>query len=677
MRIGTTSRGIYSIPYLKYFFSSEAKITLLNFFKKREVDAVIGWGNKPSSVKAKKYANKYDIPYISLEDGFIRSLAPAKISPLPLSIVFDDLGIYYDASKPSRLEELIIHGKISQHDLERAKKLITEIKENQISKYNHASEDPKTPDNLTDYVLVIDQTYNDLSVSGSLADSSSFKHMLEAALDENPESTILVKTHPEVIAGYKKGYLIEFANKYKCKVVSDDINPWSLIKYAKKVYTVSSQMGFEALMAEKIVRCFGLPFYAGWGLTSDELRLERRNISRNLYEIFIAVYLKYPVYLNPFTLEKCEIEEILPIISLWKDINQQNKNIQGCAYISKWKRKSIAKFLKSTSKNPVFYSTIRKALNSEQNKGIAAWASKLDMKEVLKFKRQKINLTLMEDGFLRSVGLGANLITPQSVVIDGRGIYYNHSQPSDLEHIIQNTNFPDKLLIRARNIINQLNELEITKYNTDLQNMEIPLLPEVRLKILVVGQVENDASIKLGTVDIKTNLALLKKVREQNPKAFIIYKPHPDCVAGQRPGIISKKVTLRYANLVIEHISIVRLIEKCDEVHTLTSLTGFEALIRSKKVTCYGIPFYAGWGLTKDLYSCPKRTRKISLEELVAASLIIYPRYLDPKTNLWCSPEVIISRLSDMREVKRSDPMLIELRKLLGKIKRILENYIL
>ena len=35
-----------------------------------------------------------------------------------------------------------------------------------------------------------------------------------------------------------------------------------------------------------------------------------------------------------------------------------------------------------------------------------------------------------------------------------------------------------------------------------------------------------------------------------------------------------------------------------DEVHTLTSLTGFEALLRGIEVHAYGGPFYAGWGLT-------------------------------------------------------------------------------
>ncbi|MBA8666645.1 capsular polysaccharide biosynthesis protein [Holosporaceae bacterium 'Namur'] len=671
MNIGTTSKGIYNIPQLKYFFPREANLFLINRFSRTRADMVVGWGNKPSSVNAKKYAEKYNLPYTSLEDGFIRSLAPAKICPSPFSIIFDDIGIYYDASKPSQLENLITANEVTASDLERAKNLIRIIKQHKISKYNHAPENLSIIKKIENYVLVIDQTYNDLSVSGSLSNAITFQNMLEAAIDENPSTTVLVKTHPEVVAGYKKGYLTELAKQYQCQIISEAINPWSLLSYAQKVYTVSSQMGFEALMAEKPVRCFGLPFYAGWGLTIDEQTTSRRNQKRNLYEIFIAAYLKYSVYLNPFTLQKCELEEILPITSLWKDINRQNIDIKACTHISKWKQKSITNFLKSIETKPRYYSSIKKAIATGKTNEISAWASKLKPEEILNFRKQGIKLNLIEDGFLRSVGLGANLITPQSIVIDKRGIYYDHHSPSDLECIIQNTDFSNEIILRAKNIIKSLNKLEITKYNVGFKNTKPLTLPPDMLKILVVGQVENDASIKLGTVDIKTNLDLLKTVREKNPLSFIIYKPHPDCVAGQRRGMINNNTALQYADLILDDISIIKLIDECDEVHTLTSLTGFEALIRGKRVSCYGLPFYSGWGLTNDLYKCFRRNRQVTIEELVAGTLIIYPRYLDPKTNLWCSVEVIIDRLNEMKQKGVTLSKLTRLRTLFGKLKRM------
>jgi capsular polysaccharide export protein len=85
----------------------------------------------------------------------------------------------------------------------------------------------------------------------------------------------------------------------------------------------------------------------------------------------------------------------------------------------------------------------------------------------------------------------------------------------------------------------------------------------------------------------------------------------------------------------------------------MTSLAGFEALIRGKSVTTHGQPFYAGWGLTEDLCPVARRTRNRSLDELVAAALILYPTYLDPVSGLRCGPELLIERLAAERTRER------------------------
>ena len=77
--------------------------------------------------------------------------------------------------------------------------------------------------------------------------------------------------------------------------------------------------------------------------------------------------------------------------------------------------------------------------------------------------------------------------------------------------------------------------------------------------------------------------------------------------------------------------------------------------MRGKKVSVHGAPFYAGWGLTTDLGEVPaRRTRRRSLDELVAAALLLYPRYLAPATNLPCPAEVLVRRLTG-HQVRR-DP---------------------
>ncbi len=79
----------------------------------------------------------------------------------------------------------------------------------------------------------------------------------------------------------------------------------------------------------------------------------------------------------------------------------------------------------------------------------------------------------------------------------------------------------------------------------------------------------------------------------------------------------------------------------------MTSLMGFEALMRGVKVTTTGAPFYAGWGLTRDLGTPPeRRTARPTLAGLVHATLIDYPRYFDPVTRSACPVEVVVDRLA-------------------------------
>jgi capsular polysaccharide export protein len=112
-----------------------------------------------------------------------------------------------------------------------------------------------------------------------------------------------------------------------------------------------------------------------------------------------------------------------------------------------------------------------------------------------------------------------------------------------------------------------------------------------------------------------------------------------------------------------------------DEVHVNTSLAGFEALLREKPVSTYGVPFYAGWGLTTDLAPIPaRRTAKRSIDELVAAALLLYPRYLDPVTGLPCPAETVVARLCDGGE--RDASLVVGLRRLQGKLMRRLRSLV-
>ena len=247
-----------------------------------------------------------------------------------------------------------------------------------------------------------------------------------------------------------------------------------------------------------------------------------------------------------------------------------------------------------------------------------------------------------------------------SLVVDDLGIYYDPKHPSRLEALIaKRASLRADQRDRAEAIIRTLKKAGLSKYNLGAVPPDLP----VGHRILVPGQVEDDASILTGTTDITTNRALLEETRNQNPDAVILYKPHPDVEAGLRPGALDAR---DLADMVLTDTDPAALLDHVQEVWTMTSLLGFEALLRGVSVTTLGAPFYAGWSLTQDLGAVPARRRHdVSLESLVHATLIDYPRYFDPVTGNPCPVEVVIDRLADATPT-RQGPALRSLSKLQG-----------
>lgn len=254
-----------------------------------------------------------------------------------------------------------------------------------------------------------------------------------------------------------------------------------------------------------------------------------------------------------------------------------------------------------------------------------------------------VHVYRLEDGFVRSVGLGADLVRPVSWVVDDLGLYYDATTPSRLEHILQHTAWDAAALARARHLRERLLALGLTKYN-----LTGPAWtgPPGRPVVLVVGQVETDASVALGGLQIRSNIALLRQVRALRPEAWLVYKPHPDVVAGLRGAGEGEAQAASVCDEVLLGGNMHQILQQVDEVHVITSLTGFEALLRGKAVFCHGHPFYAGWGLTQDSAVHPRRSRRLNLDELVAGALLAYPRYADAAQQGLCTAEHALDVLS-------------------------------
>lgn len=599
---------------------------------------ILGWGHKWSGQRAVALAKKEGSRFKLVEDGFLCSI---ERSDAALSLVFDSYGIFYDASLPSELENSALKD-LTVSERVRSLKIIRLWRSERLSKYNAARDAFGAPPNP--YVLVCDQTFGDASISYGLASPESFTLMLQAALAEYPNHTIILKTHPDVVTREKKGHfdLASLARNDRIQIISDPVHPCQLIEHADAVYTVTSQMGFEALIWGKPVRCFGMPFYAGWGLTEDELPAPDRRKPVALEQLVHAALVKYPRYIDPVTMQRCEPEVTFWHVGLQRRKRQEFPEQITAFGFSRWKRPFITSFLQGS--DVTFVKSLGNLPQADEPQTIAVWGS-----TELPDAQETSTILRIEDGFLRSSGLGADLVRPLSLVIDDLGIYYDATRPSRLECILKNEHLDVTARERARALRERLVELDVTKYNLGKASWN---RPETSQRVLlVVGQVETDASIRLGSPDVQSNIELLRRVRAENPSAYIIYKPHPDVVAGLRKRGQGEDEASQIADTVISHsVALSHLLSQVDEVHTMTSLLGFEALLRGAQVVCHGLPFYAGWGLTEDRVSCTRRSRSLSLEQLVHGALIAYPRYFNYERNCFVEAEQAVDQLAAIAE---------------------------
>ncbi|WP_227685631.1 capsular polysaccharide biosynthesis protein [Psychrobacter sp. NZS113] len=697
--------------------------------------AFVGWGHKKSYQRADKAAKKQQLSTLSIEDGFLRSLDSGTSSRHGLSVVVDDIGIYFDLTQSSRLEQLIIERTKnatidnSGADEERAQQLMARICNEKISKYNAVIDCPllnelvgqehpytlKTP--LKSHILLIDQVAGDASVRGAGANKRQFKRMLKAACRNHPDSHIWIKAHP----ASKTGYLTSFKLPKNVRLLTQSLNPIALMAQVEHVYTVSSHMGFEALMLGKKVHCFGVNWYSGWGLTDDSgapkhllKEVERRRgmlakasvntkkkpglllfstasskrFNTTLEMLFHSAYIDYSHYVDPATKQACAIDAAID----WLVTNRHwQLRLEGDLTIyefSRWKLPFVKDFI-NLPRTTLFIKPkprLKNLLHPDHfrvnyQRPSLVWG--LAKRQQVQQKRQKKlavqpsempSIYCMEDGFIRSNGLGATLLAPLSVVIDKQGIYYDATQPSDLETLLCNCETLNPYQnTRVKLLQEKLLTQRVSKYNVgaDANNSDSQhslWMQKAKLsgkhRILIIGQVEDDLSVQYCGSTIKTNSGLIDRVCQDNPDAYLIYKPHPDVEAGLRAGKVAE-AGLRQVNAVAYDTAMPDCLECIDEVHTISSLTGFEALLRGLQVTCYGLPFYAGWGLTTDIdaklspkseyLERRKRDTVLTLEQLLHCVLICYPLYRLPNGYGLAQVEQVIDYLYPLKNEHRPE----------------------
>jgi len=598
-------------------------------------DGVLVWGASPTAWRGEAVAARRGVPLVRVEDAFLRSVLPGRAGgAAPLGLLVDPVGVHFDSRATSRIEQVLGHADLYDSNiLNEAGRLIHSLIETDLSKYNNF--DPDLPCPEPGYVLVVDQTRGDASIRASGASAATFRAMLERAKGDHPEARIVLRSHPETALGLRAGHFGAGDAGGRVSLLTAPVSPHRLLAGAAAVYTVSSQLGFEAILHGHRPHVFGQPFYAGWGLTQDEQPLPRRSRRLTHEELFVGAMLLAPLWYDPCRDRLCGLEEVIRQLEAEVRAWREDRHGHVAAGMRLWKRGRLQAVFGGVS--PLRFRDDPAAadrLAAATGRGLLLWAGK----EPAGFKPEAPCLRV-EDGFLRSRGLGAELVPPVSLVTDDLGIYYDPTRPSRLEALIA-TPLTDSQRRRAEALIARLRAEGLSKYNLP---GAVPPLPEGH-RILVPGQVEDDASIRLGAGELRTNLALLQAARAANPDAVILYKPHPDVEAGLRPGAVD---ATGLAEMVLPGVDPAALLAQVQEVWTMTSLMGFEALLRRVPVTCLGAPFYAGWGLTRDLGPVfPRRTARPDLAQLVHAALVAYPRYWDPVGRRPCPVEVALDRLA-------------------------------
>lgn len=328
--------------------------------------------------------------------------------------------------------------------------------------------------------------------------------------------------------------------------------------------------------------------------------------------------------------------------SAWLDA--PGKPIAICFGFNPWKRQVISAYLKEYRTAFVvgkagFWRVFKAFVKKQpEDTGIVYvfWGAKRNrlLEWILRMSGgHKSRIIRIEDGFLRSIGGGVLHTHPASLCVDDRGIYFNANQESRLENILANHDFSSdsELMVRARRGLDLMAAARLTKYySLQPYGSGEGIERGDRYAILVIGQVEDDASVLHGRTRIRRNNDLVLQARKEYPDADIYYRPHPDYMANIRNANTSVDKLSGLCTIVPSDIALYEMFGVVDHVYTMTSLAAFEALLSGLKVTCFGAPFYSGWGLTDDRSEVARRQRKLSKEELFAAAYLIYPRYIHP-----------------------------------------------
>lgn len=578
-----------------------------------------------------------------LEEGLLAYGRHPDFGHSALSIVLDRAGIHYDTARTSDLQRILkdIQGGWSEGMAVRARRIIGELQRLRLTKYNF-QEGLLDRSRWRQYrLLIVDQAKESRALGFGGANQGIFEQMVDSAFKTFAETDIIIKLHPDHEL-HRGTSMLHGRVPPGVSIVPAGINIWSVFDHVDTVYTVSSQVGFEALLARKKVVCFAQPFYAGWGLTTDLASTHGEVKNLTLEQLVYGVLIKYSVYIHPERRERCEIEDILAYLESGLKKTIGFHKVVYTVGLNAEQKKVITPFLQGHFAQEVRHLAPRKGRHREfaADEATLFWEESGRRGDDLMSYLANRGVTVLRAGSWTMPLMAGGPGHPLALHISKYRLHDQEGLGNDLTLLLENGDFSPQLLRRAETLHQRL----LTVMDQRAVAMSDSVLKSIgrRPVALVFGHLDADGALGAGENSVRSDQELLNRVRRNFPEAYIIYAPQFADFRGRRQTVLIETALCDYVARPEQSVSCLKL---ADTVHVISSLSGVHALMCGKMVYTYGRPFYAGWGLTRDSEVFEERNKHCSLTELLSVAWILGPTYFDWQTKTIGTPEEIVRRL--------------------------------
>jgi capsular polysaccharide export protein len=675
---GVFSRNSLAFPHLEALLGVRAIVGFPRRGDAAGLDFVVGWGDKPSAGRPRAYGLRHGVPFLAAEDGFLRSAGSHRIKPPPISLVLDDEGIYYRAATPSRLERLI--AAAPGFDAVRramAERALVRVRDEKLTKYNTVGP-PVAADGRRIGVLLVDQVFADQSIAGGLASAASFAAMVEAALAALPAADVAVKVHPDVLAGRATGYLLAHARRHGLDLIADAGNPFDLLSRVDRVFTVTSQLGFEALVAGLPVRCFGVPFYAGWGLTEDTptegaaaAALARRGVPRDLLDLFAAAYVAYPRYADPVRREAIDVEQAIDRLLEWREAFARRDRAVTLVGGPLDARLAEAVLGGGGGAVTLLPGTADGTLRSVTAAGSSSPATAATVLRWRTGGREGDGAGIVRPGLVRDDRLGRARGFDGSLYADADGDPFRPDGP--LAALLATAEPEPVERARAGAVLSALARTAFARIDLVAEREVAPAAGGKDAPVAaVILAAPGEGIAALREAAGPGEAAIVDAARAERPHArIVVLRERPRPIGQQRWPALRRTLLPPHRSARPPPRTMPAALARAVAVHTDAAVSALDALALGLPVTVHGRPLYAGWGFTTDR-DPPERPRALSLEDFVALAVVLGAQWADPVSGLPATAEEVV-HLFAAEPVDRPDAgVLVRLDRLEKRLKRVL-----